>query len=519
MMDLTPIEVRKKKGDFRRQLRGYDPAQVDDFLDLVADRLEQVVRENMGMVERVTRLEQQVADFRDRERAMTEALVTAQQMRDTMRSQVEKEVELAKRQAVQDADHIRSEATQEAEREEENIRRLRQRQRQLLQSFRAFLERELSDLVVFSKALEVDDSVPDEAPVRSRRSGGRSRGRPAGDDEATSVEDVAGLAEGAAPRGRPDESRVRPYAPPAAEADEPRRPAGRPLPPPVAFPPERATPAARAPEAPPTRAAEPSMRSMEPPARPGARLDAFGEPIASEVAGPDPLDALLGEGPAAVEDRPEPVEAPGAPPSDVAEARTAESLHDVSEEEFGGLFTGWGDAPPGSVADADADAVGEPASEPEPGVTDEEFLDALLTGEPELVLSDEDVLDDAVEGQGGGERAGEPSLGEAEEIVLEEELVLEEEALSDVEADEPRLTGDQAIDLGLLPDSEDLAGLNLDDLGLPPLPAGADDAFGSSGLTLRPLSQEEEAPDVPRERDRERDDDDDMFSSLFGKPR
>ena len=40
MIDLTPLEVRKKKGDFRRGLRGYDPPQVDDFLDIVADRLE-----------------------------------------------------------------------------------------------------------------------------------------------------------------------------------------------------------------------------------------------------------------------------------------------------------------------------------------------------------------------------------------------------------------------------------------------------------------------------------------------
>ena len=47
MIDLTPIDIRKKKGDFSRSLRGYDVADVDMFLDLVADRLEEVVNESL----------------------------------------------------------------------------------------------------------------------------------------------------------------------------------------------------------------------------------------------------------------------------------------------------------------------------------------------------------------------------------------------------------------------------------------------------------------------------------------
>ena len=32
MIDLTPLDVRKKRGDFRKMLRGYDPQEVDSFL-------------------------------------------------------------------------------------------------------------------------------------------------------------------------------------------------------------------------------------------------------------------------------------------------------------------------------------------------------------------------------------------------------------------------------------------------------------------------------------------------------
>ena len=160
MIDLTPLEVRKKKGDFRRLMRGYDPAQVDDFLDLVADRLEQVVRDGIANVERVAVLEAQVTDFRERERALTEALVTAQQMREEIRKQVAKEAELSRQEAEQAAENIRSTAVLVRQREEEAIRRLRARQMQLLQSYRSFLERELAELSVMAETLEVNRSRP-----------------------------------------------------------------------------------------------------------------------------------------------------------------------------------------------------------------------------------------------------------------------------------------------------------------------------------------------------------------------
>ena len=108
MIDLTPLDVRKKKGDFRRGLRGYEPQQVDDFLDVVADRLDALVREHQAFGDQVRRLEQQVAEYREREKALTEALVTAQEMREEMRAQVAREADLSRRTAEQDADRIRA---------------------------------------------------------------------------------------------------------------------------------------------------------------------------------------------------------------------------------------------------------------------------------------------------------------------------------------------------------------------------------------------------------------------------
>jgi len=168
MIDLTPLEVRKKKGDFRRQMRGYDPALVDDFLDLVADRLEQLVRDNMAAQEKLAILETQVKEFREREKALTEALGSAQELREQGRKQIEKELELARRQAEQDAEQIRASAVHAREREEQNLRRLRVRQSQVIQSFRQFLERELAELAITAETLEVTNAIDDAAEESSR---------------------------------------------------------------------------------------------------------------------------------------------------------------------------------------------------------------------------------------------------------------------------------------------------------------------------------------------------------------
>jgi DivIVA domain-containing protein len=226
MIDLTPLEVRKKKGDFRRALRGYDPALVDDFLDLVADRLDELVREKLALSERVARQDQRVTEYSERERALTEALVTAQELREEVRRQTAQEAQLARRTAEQEAAALRSAAQQEAvhlrsaaqreaaaltartqaevaelraalrqerEREEAALRILRARQEQFLTAYRAFLEEELNELGGLARALGLTAHPP--ATPESVESAGRSGGQAAAGVAAAGVAGaLAGLA-------------------------------------------------------------------------------------------------------------------------------------------------------------------------------------------------------------------------------------------------------------------------------------------------------------------------------------
>jgi DivIVA domain-containing protein len=165
MIDLTPLDVRNKRGDFKKMMRGYDPAEVDVFLELVAERLETLVRENLQLRERTNTLQSQVETQTGREQAVQDALVTAQELRADIQAQSQREADHAMREAEGESRRMIAEAEVEARRllaeaEAEVRARLRGIGRQLdhaqdsmtdlerrrvrfLKEFRGLLQREL----------------------------------------------------------------------------------------------------------------------------------------------------------------------------------------------------------------------------------------------------------------------------------------------------------------------------------------------------------------------------------------
>ncbi len=161
MIDLTPLDVRKKRGDFRRILRGYDPEEVDAFLELVAERLEALVKENLSLGERVARLDERVRAQEGKENAVQEALVTAQALREEIRNQAAREAELLKREA-EATIRERIQEVEEGLRERHRMLEELERQRQkFLRSFRTFLERELDMIEVEESRRPLEDVTLD----------------------------------------------------------------------------------------------------------------------------------------------------------------------------------------------------------------------------------------------------------------------------------------------------------------------------------------------------------------------
>ena len=170
MIDLTPLDVRNKRGDFKKLMRGYDPQEVDVFLEIAAERLEELVRENIVLRERSESLERQVSAQSGREQAVQEALVTAQELRADIQSQAQREADHLVHESENEARRLTAEAEanvrdllRDGERRLESSRDaledMERRRSRFLKAFRQLLERELD---VVDVALHSGDSDEDD---------------------------------------------------------------------------------------------------------------------------------------------------------------------------------------------------------------------------------------------------------------------------------------------------------------------------------------------------------------------
>ena len=158
MMDLTPLDVRKKKDDFRRSVGGYDSSQVDAFLDTCAERLDELVLGKSRQEDEIAAMQKRLQSFEQRERALNEALLAAQELREEARAQAEKNTELKLREATQEAADIRRNAEVATQSSQQALDSLRVRRAGFLRSMRWSLERFLGEIEEEERRLATEEA-------------------------------------------------------------------------------------------------------------------------------------------------------------------------------------------------------------------------------------------------------------------------------------------------------------------------------------------------------------------------
>ncbi len=155
---LTPVDVRGQQ--FRRRALGYDADGVEDFRQRVADELERLLRERAQMEERMENFREQLRTFRDRERALNEAVVMAQQMRDDTEKMAKRNSEVTIQEAHVKAEEIVADALRsEAAVRGDHLAAQRQFNGYVA-AFRQLLLRQLAELDALAEH-ERDGSAPE----------------------------------------------------------------------------------------------------------------------------------------------------------------------------------------------------------------------------------------------------------------------------------------------------------------------------------------------------------------------
>ena len=147
---LTPLDVRRY--EFGRALRGYDPERVDQFREQVANELERLTRANQELDAKAKSLHEQLKSFRERDKALNDALVHAQQLRSEMRETAERESQLTLREAQVQAASVVASAQADIRRVEDELAALERFRRNYLAQLRVFVERQLAEITAAESA-------------------------------------------------------------------------------------------------------------------------------------------------------------------------------------------------------------------------------------------------------------------------------------------------------------------------------------------------------------------------------
>jgi cell division initiation protein len=107
-MRIAPIDITHKT--FSKKMMGIDPQEVYDFLRDVADQMEELVRERQRLKEEVTKKEQSLVEYIERDQALRATIQAASKMSDQFRTDAEREAQLIVSDARQRADVLMRDA-------------------------------------------------------------------------------------------------------------------------------------------------------------------------------------------------------------------------------------------------------------------------------------------------------------------------------------------------------------------------------------------------------------------------
>jgi len=126
---------------FKRALRGYDPVEVDEFLDRVADSLQVYAERCVELERELERLKEQIREYKGMRDSLQEALLMAQKSADERVKAAEKQAEAIVAEARAQAERLLKEAEDHSSVIKEEMSRLQRSKQDFLAEFRALLAR------------------------------------------------------------------------------------------------------------------------------------------------------------------------------------------------------------------------------------------------------------------------------------------------------------------------------------------------------------------------------------------
>ncbi|SEA13191.1 cell division initiation protein [Desulfuromusa kysingii] len=154
-MRITPIEIQQHQ--FKTRLFGYDSTAVDSFLEMLADELERLHKQNNEIKESLARTQISLEQMRDREKALQETLMTAHQVTDELKTNARKEAEIVVAEAHLEGERVIRAANEHRIQLLNEVQEIRRQKIAFEGGLRALIENHLKLMDLDMLQIEEDD--------------------------------------------------------------------------------------------------------------------------------------------------------------------------------------------------------------------------------------------------------------------------------------------------------------------------------------------------------------------------
>jgi cell division initiation protein len=139
-MRISPLDIRQQQFTVK-MFRGFDTAEVDAFLEDVADDYEAIVKENALLKEQLATHEERSRSAMEVEKTLKETLLTTQRLTEEMKGAAKREAQIVLRDAELHGEKLVEGARAEEAKIRNDIQALKRLRRQVVEELRGTLER------------------------------------------------------------------------------------------------------------------------------------------------------------------------------------------------------------------------------------------------------------------------------------------------------------------------------------------------------------------------------------------
>ena len=156
-MRITPLDIQQK--EFGTKFRGFDMEEVDSFLELIREEMEELLRDNANLREEARRFEKQLKEYKNIETTLRDTLVKTQEIVEEYRANAKRDAELMIKEAELEAEKLLRSAQDRVIKIHEDITDLKGVRRHFKEEVRRLIQGHLT-MIEFDK--EREEEIPDE---------------------------------------------------------------------------------------------------------------------------------------------------------------------------------------------------------------------------------------------------------------------------------------------------------------------------------------------------------------------